>query len=121
ALISLVDEHRQWFKAAVGLDLKETPREVSFCDHGLRQSGVFIVSDATKHRDFSSNPLVVGQPGIRFYAGAPLVAPDGHALGTLCVIDREARTLTKSQERALSVLSRHVMAQFELRRQAQAT
>ena len=121
ALISLVDEDRQWFKAAFGLDLKETSREISFCDHALRQTGVFVVPDATLHPDFSNNPLVVGEPKIRFYAGAPLVAPDGQPLGTLCVIDREARALTKAQERALSVLSRHVMAQFELRRQAHAT
>ena len=121
ALISLVDEDRQWFKAAFGLDLKETSREISFCDHALRQTGVFVVPDATLHPDFSNNPLVVREPRIRFYAGAPLVAPDGQPLGTLCVIDREARGLTKAQERALSVLSRHVMAQFELRRQAHAT
>jgi signal transduction histidine kinase len=121
ALISLVDEDRQWFKAAFGLDLKETSREISFCDHALRQTGVFVVPDAARHPDFSNNPLVVGEPKIRFYAGAPLVAPDGQPLGTLCVIDREARALTKAQERALSVLSRHVMAQFELRRQAHAT
>jgi signal transduction histidine kinase len=121
ALISLVDEDRQWFKATFGLDLKETSREISFCDHALRQTGVFVVPDATRHPDFSNNPLVVGEPKIRFYAGAPLVAPDGQPLGTLCVIDREARALTKAQERALSVLSRHVMAQFELRRQAHAT
>jgi signal transduction histidine kinase len=121
ALISLVDEDRQWFKAAFGLDLKETSREISFCDHALRQTGVFVVPDASLHPDFSNNPLVVGEPKIRFYAGAPLVAPDGQPLGTLCVIDREARALTKAQERALSVLSRHVMAQFELRRQAHAT
>src|SRR5579859_1023700 len=121
ALISLVDEHRQWFKAAFGVDLKETSREISFCDHALRETGVFVVTDARLHRDFSNNPLVVGEPKIRFYAGAPLVAPDGQTLGTLCVIDREARALTNAEERALSVLSRHVMAQFELRRQAQAT
>ena len=121
ALISLVDEHRQWFKAAFGLKLKETSREISFCDHALRQAGVFVVPDAKLHREFADNPLVLGEPGIRFYAGAPLVAPDGQTLGTLCVIDREARALSDAQERALSVLSRHVMAQFELRRQAQAT
>ena len=121
ALIALVDEHRQWFRASFGLDLKETSREISFCDHALRQADVFVVPDATRHSDFSNNPLVTGEPKIRFYAGAPLLAPDGQALGTLCVMDRVARALTKAQERALSVLGRHVMAQFELRRQAQAT
>jgi PAS domain S-box-containing protein len=118
ALISLVDENRQWFKAAFGLGVKETARDVSFCAHAIHQPAVFIVPDAMLDRRFADNPLVKSNPGIRFYAGSPLIAPDGQALGTLCVIDRQPRQLTKDQAQALSVLSRHVMAQLELRRQA---
>ncbi len=117
ALITLIDERRQWYKAAFGLDIKETSREFSFCAHAFHQSGVFVVPDATLDQQFAGNPFVVGDPAIRFYAGAPLNAPDGQTLGALCVIDREPRTLTKAQEHALSVLSRLVMAKFELRRE----
>lgn len=117
ALISLVDESRQWFKATFGLAATETSRDVSFCAHAIHQSEVFIVPDATQDQRFVDNPLVTGEPGIRFYAGSPLMSPDGQALGTLCVIDRQPRQLTADQEQALAVLSRHVMAQLELRRQ----
>jgi two-component system cell cycle sensor histidine kinase/response regulator CckA len=117
ALISLVDEDRQWFKAAFGLTAKETSRDVSFCAHAIHQPDLFVVQDASRDERFSANPLVTGDPGIRFYAGSPLIAPDGLALGTLCVIDRQPRQLTPAQKQALSVLSRHVMAHLELRRQ----
>ncbi len=116
ALVSLVDEHRQWFKARVGLERTETPRDVSFCTHALQQTDLLIVPDATQDERFAKNPLVTGEPGIRFYAGAPLVTPEGAVLGTLCVIDREPRTLTPGQEQTLRVLSRQVMTQLELRR-----
>lgn len=119
ALISLVDERRQWFKAAYGTNLVETAREFSFCAHAIQGPDLFVVPDATRHAAFANNPLVLGEPKIRLYAGAPLVTPDGAALGTLCVIDREARDLSPDQANALSVLSRHVMAQFELKRRAQ--
>ncbi len=118
ALISLVDEHRQWFKATHGSSIDETARDIAFCSHAIRQNGVFLVADASQDPRFAANPLVTQAPHIRFYAGAPLLAPDGQALGTLCVIDREPRRLVDAQEQALAVLSRHVMAQLEVRRQA---
>ena len=116
ALITMVDEDRQWFKSRVGTDLKETPRSISFCAHAIQQKGIFTVPDATKDPRFKDNPGVTGNPHIRFYAGAPIESRDGHALGTLCVIDYVPRTLTEEQNHALQALERQVAAQMELRR-----
>ena len=116
AAITLVDENRQWFKARVGFAVAETARSISFCTHAIQQRGIFVVPDASLDALLRDNPQVTGDPHIRFYAGAPLIAREGHALGTLCVVDRKPRQLTEAQTEALSALRRQVEAQLELRR-----
>ena len=117
ALISLVDDKRQWFKSRVGLDVEETPRDIAFCAHAIQQPDqIFEIPDAQIDERFANNPLVVKEPKIRFYAGAPLIAANGDALGTLCVIDRSVKRLTKEQKWALDVLRRIVVRELELRR-----
>ncbi|MEQ8248528.1 MAG: PAS domain-containing protein [Alphaproteobacteria bacterium] len=116
ALVSLIDRERQWFKARFGLDARETPRAVSFCGHAINQSSIFEVPDAHLDARFADNPLVVEPPHVRAYAGAPLITAEGFAVGTLCVIDHEPRTLTAQQRDALKVLSNQVMTLLESRR-----
>ena len=119
AMVSLVDEKRQWIKSKVGIDITESSRDIAFCAHAiLNVHEVMEVRDATADPRFVDNPLVATDPHIRFYAGAPLVSRDGLAVGTLCVIDRKPHALTAEQLSALQVLSRHVVAQLELKRHA---
>ncbi len=116
SLISLLDEKRQWFKAKVGLDVRETPIESAFCKHAIVYDKIFTVEDATKDERFSKNSLVLENPHIRFYAGLPLQTPEGINLGTLCVIDNKPRTLNEDQKRALEILSGQVVKLLELRK-----
>ena len=116
ALVTLVDGTRQWFKAVVGLTAQETSRDVAFCAHAILGSEPLIVEDALADERFHDNPLVTGEPGIRFYAGSPLVTHSGLPLGTLCAIDRVPRTLTPGQRRALDILSTQVVAHLEIRK-----
>lgn len=116
ALLTLVDADRQWFKARKGIDATETPRNVAFCDHAIRQSEIMVVPDTFDDPRFRDNPLVTSAPHIRFYAGAPLINPEGHALGTLCVIDQKPREMSEGQLEALEAVRNQAIAQLELRR-----
>src|ERR1700686_4034388 len=119
ALISLIDENRQWFKAKVGISATETSRDIAFCSTAIQQPDVFVVPDAMGDQRFWTNPLVVSEPRIRFYAGAPLINEEGYALGTLCVVDRSPREFGPDQKEALQALGRLVLAQLEFRRNLQ--
>lgn len=117
-LITLVDRDRQWFKSKIGLDVSETSRESSFCSHAiLEPDKVLVVEDSFLDERFSRNELVLDGPQIRFYAGAPLVTPDGFALGTICAIDQKPRQLDPQQQKALQIIANQVVAQMEVHRQ----
>lgn len=118
SLISLLDSSRQWFKSRVGLEATETPRDISFCGHAIHEDHIFEVPDARQDPRFADNPLVTGDPNIRFYAGSPLITSDGFRLGTLCVIDRIPRNLTERQRSMLEALGRQVVRLFEARAMA---
>jgi len=120
ALVSLVDESRLWFKAKVGFDASEMPRESTFCTQAILKPEPFIIDDALADKRFAKNPYVISDPHVRFYAAVPLITPDGHALGVLCVIDNVPRTLDDEQHEALNVLARQTMTQLQLRRNSNA-
>ncbi|MCA1564159.1 MAG: PAS domain-containing protein [Acidobacteria bacterium] len=116
ALVSLVDTARLWFKAKVGFDAGELPRHSTFCTQAILTPEPFVIEDASADKRFAKNPYVISDPHVRFYAAVPLVTPEGHALGVLCVLDHVPRTLKDEQQEALNVLARQTMTQIELRR-----
>ncbi|OOQ61173.1 hypothetical protein BC343_22290 [Mucilaginibacter pedocola] len=108
ALVTLLDKDTQWFKSAVGTELESTPRSVAFCNNTIRQNELYIVPNALIDADFSGNPLVTGDPNVRFYAGAPLFTTDGFAVGSLCVVDVKPRELTAHQKKSIGILAKQV-------------
>ena len=120
SLVTLVDEHRLWLKARVGVPISEVPRNFSFCAYTIQQDDLFVIPDTLKDARYAANAAVTGNPFIRFYAGYPLSTSSGEKLGSLCVIDSEPRELSNSQQIALRVLGRQVMVQIELKQQLQA-
>lgn len=117
SLISLVDAERQWFKSALGVNVRETARSISFCSHTIEGFEPMVVPDAARDRRFACNPLVTGAPHVRFYAGARLIEADGYALGTLCILDTKPRTLSAGQLRLLGHMADAVMHAIEAHRQ----
>ena len=118
AIVTLIDSGRQWFKAEIGAGIRETTLDASLCAHAILQTGLCVVPDTTQDERFADNPLVMGEPRVRFYAGALLESPDGFPLGTLCVLDYKPRELSDAQKTALASLGRQTMAQIELRQKA---
>jgi signal transduction histidine kinase len=121
AVVNLIDADRQWFKSEVGLGVRETPLATSICAHAILEHDMLVVPDTTQDRRFAENPLVTGDPGLRFYAGALLKTADGLAIGTVCVLDTEPRGLSQQQIDVLRGLARQVMTQLELRRMLAAS
>lgn len=119
ALVSLVDENRQWFKAKVGIEETQTPRDISFCGHVVNGQSTLVVKDSTRDERFFDNPAVTGPLKVQFYAGAPLITTCGHSIGTLCVIDHKARSLSEEQITYLEILSKQIITQIELRKKYQ--
>ena len=121
ALVTLIDRHRQWFKARVGFDMAESPRSESICAHAvLKPDRILEVPDTTKDRRFAGMPGIANGPCVRFYAGAPLIGARGHAVGTICVMDRQPRTLSDDQRKALRILAEQTASQLELRARLRA-
>lgn len=116
ALVTLIDKKRQWFKSAVGTDVRETPREYAFCSYTILEKDVLVVNNLREDARFANNPLVTGDPNVAFYAGAPIINEEGYPLGSICVIDTEVKELNSQQIAALKTLSNQVVAQLELRR-----
>ena len=116
SVINLIDTDRQWFKAEVGLGVRETPLDTSLCSHAILEKDFMEIPDTLQDQRMQDNGLVVGDPGLRFYAGALLQTPEGLPIGTLCVLDYAPRNLTALQRHALQVLAKQVMTQLELRR-----
>jgi len=114
ALISLIDEKRQWFKSKIGLGVEETAREISFCQHAIMKDDIYEVKNALKDDEFRTNPLVTGDPNIRFYAGAPLTTPDGYNIGTLCVIDTKKNELSPEQKKCFATFSKTSYSTFSI-------
>ncbi len=118
SFISLMDEERQWFKSKVGLKITEISRDIAFCAHTILQPGLMVIRDATTDERFADNPLVIEDPRVRFYAGAPLISPEGEMLGTLCVLDLKARDLSATLQVTLLALARQAASHLRLRRVA---
>ncbi|MBC7935501.1 MAG: GAF domain-containing protein [Rhizobacter sp.] len=116
SLITLLDKDRQWFKAKNGMAASSTSRDVAFCSHAILQNDVFVVEDASKDDRFAGNPLVTGDPSIRFYAGAPVISPGGYKMGTICIIDKEPKKISEKEKRALLLISKQVTKLLDLRR-----
>lgn len=116
SLITLLDKDRQWFKAKIGLEISDMPRDVAFCSYAILQDDVMVIEDTTKDERFCDNPTVIGFPNVRFYAGVPIISPAGHKLGTICVADRRPRVLSSEERRILKLLANQATKLLEIRK-----